>query len=120
MSLVPTGLSVLIRRVMPGRPHRRRCACSGVSAMNAEHDARPGEAKASDGAEAARERDAKAGNSVGVLAAGILVVLTALALVAYLVTAMPHAAPVEIAEVIAAAAGLLGAAGGAIRAMRGG
>lgn len=58
-----------------------------------------------------------AGNGAAV-AAATLIVLTTLALVAYLVTALPHAAPIEIAEIIAAAGGLLAGIGTVIRALR--
>lgn len=86
--------------------------------MKAE-DARPHEANTG-GAEDTRSHEVKPGaDSVGGVAAGTLVVLCTLALVAYMVKAMRSAAPVEIAEVIAAAGGLLAAAAAAFRAMRG-
>lgn len=59
-----------------------------------------------------------AANNLGGVAAGTLVVLSTLALVAYMVKAMRSAAPIEIAEVIAAASGLLAAVGAVFRAMR--
>jgi hypothetical protein len=61
----------------------------------------------------------KPGDRRGVAAAGTLVVLASMALVAYVVTELRPAAPVEIAEVIAATAGLLTAAAAAVRAMWG-
>jgi hypothetical protein len=48
-----------------------------------------------------------------------VMVLAALALVAFLAVALRPAAPVEIAEVIAAAGGLLAAVASAVRAIRG-
>jgi hypothetical protein len=54
----------------------------------------------------------------GEVVAWVLVVLSALALVAYLVTAMQAAGSAEIAEVIVAAGGLLAAAGAATRSAR--
>jgi hypothetical protein len=50
--------------------------------------------------------------------AWVLVVLSAFALVAYLVTAMRAADSAEVAEVIVAAGGLLAAAGAATRSSR--
>jgi hypothetical protein len=89
-----------------------------VVAVKAE-DARPLEADARSAGEDARPHGGKPGadNLAGV-AAGTLVVLCTLALVAYMVKALRPAAPVEIAEVIAAAGGLLAAAAAAYRAMR--
>ena len=87
--------------------------------MKAE-DARPHETSTGGGAQDARRHRVKPGaRNVGGVAAGTLVVLSTLALVAYMVKAMSSAAPVEIAEVIAAAGGLLAAAAAAFRAMRG-
>jgi hypothetical protein len=66
-----------------------------------------------------KPKDGKASDDKrGFVAAGTLVVLAALALVAYLVATLRPYAPVEIAEVIAAASGLLAAAAAAGRAMR--
>lgn len=53
------------------------------------------------------------------VAAGTIMVLAALALVAFLAVVLRPAAPVEIAEVIAAAGGLLAAVTAAVRAIRG-
>ena len=50
---------------------------------------------------------------------GTITVLAALALVAFLAVALRPAAPVEIAEVIAAAGGLLAAVAAAVRAIHG-
>ena len=55
----------------------------------------------------------------GGVAAGTIMVLAALALVAFLAVALRPAAPVEIAEVIAAAGGLLAAVSAAVRANHG-
>lgn len=52
------------------------------------------------------------------VAVGAIMVLAALALVAFLAVALQPAAPVEIAEVIAAAGGLLAAVAAAVRAIR--
>ncbi len=52
-------------------------------------------------------------------AAGTVMILAALALVAFLAVVLQPAAPVEIAEVIAAAGGLLAAVTAAVRAIRG-
>jgi hypothetical protein len=53
------------------------------------------------------------------IAARAIIVLAALALVAFLAVVLRPAAPVEIAEVIAAASGLLAAVTAAVRAIRG-
>jgi hypothetical protein len=50
---------------------------------------------------------------------GTITVLAALALVAFLAVTLRPAAPVEIADVIAAAGGLLAAVAAAVRAIRG-
>jgi hypothetical protein len=50
--------------------------------------------------------------------ASTLILLATLALVAYLVSALKQDAPLEIAEVITAAAGLLTAAAAAVRALK--
>jgi hypothetical protein len=53
------------------------------------------------------------------LAAGTVMILATLALVAFLAVVLQPAAPVEIAEVIAATGGLLAAVTAAVRAIRG-
>ena len=53
------------------------------------------------------------------VAVGAIMVLAALTLVAFLAVVLRPAAPVEIAEVIAAAGGLLAAMAAAMRAIRG-
>ena len=69
--------------------------------------------------ERAGSDEAKADNRPrGEVVAWVLVVLSAFALVAYLVTAMRAADSAEIAEVIVAAGGLLAAAGAATRSAR--
>jgi hypothetical protein len=63
--------------------------------------------------------DSKAGDGRRIaIAAGTVVVLAALGLVAYLAAALRPASPAGLAEVIAAAAGLLTAAATAVRAIR--
>lgn len=63
--------------------------------------------------------DSKAGDGKrSAVLAGTLVVLASLGLVAYLVAALQPASPAEIAEVIAAATGLLTAAAGTSPATR--
>lgn len=53
------------------------------------------------------------------IAAGTIMILAALALVAFLAVVLRAAAPVEIAEVIAAASGLLATVTSAVRTIRG-
>ena len=81
--------------------------------MRRDQDAQPGEAKAADVPEEVRPHEPGDGNARGV--AATLVVLSTLALVAFLVMVLRSAAPVGIAEVLAAASGLLAAASAAIR-----
>lgn len=69
--------------------------------------------------ERARSDEAKADDRTrSEVVAWVLVVLSAFALVAYLMTAIRPADSTEIAEVIAAAGGLLAAAGAATRSSR--
>jgi hypothetical protein len=78
-----------------------------------DEDARPDEAKAANAPQEVRPHEPTVGNARGI--AATLVVLSTLALVAFLVMVLRSAAPVGIAEVLAAASGLLAAASAAIR-----
>lgn len=61
----------------------------------------------------------KPGDKRGVVVAGTLVVLASMALVGYVVAELRPAASAAIAEVVAAAAGVLGAAAAVVRALWG-
>ncbi|MGA8274487.1 MAG: hypothetical protein WB919_23215 [Candidatus Sulfotelmatobacter sp.] len=63
--------------------------------------------------------EVKSGRGTGEVVTGTLVLLSALALPAYVVMAMKTATPIEVAGVITASSGPLAAVGAAFRAWRG-